>query len=203
MWKLIIRSAKTRDFCATGFFANREIFTEFTIFGNTKQVIQDYDTVFDNSIPFRKNDLLRITYFRTPGRDTRPGRAAADEYNLNVVDCNASVTVARPAVFHLSGVLPAAGGKRERYRVGRGQKLPYVTEIFCFKRIKIGRRWGRAPGVRGYRAGGAARRGPGAPRATFQSTPLPSPFPCRSPAERLESCTTAWLGRTGPAGPAL
>jgi hypothetical protein len=28
---------------------------------NTKQVIQDYDTVFDNSIPFRKNDLLRIT----------------------------------------------------------------------------------------------------------------------------------------------
>ena len=40
--------------------------------------------------------------------------AAADEYNLNVVDCNASVTVARPAVFHLSGVLPAAGGKRER-----------------------------------------------------------------------------------------
>jgi hypothetical protein len=34
------------------------------LFGNTKQVIQDYDTVFDNSIPFRKNDLLRITYFR-------------------------------------------------------------------------------------------------------------------------------------------
>ncbi len=24
--------------------------------GNTKQVIQDYDTVFDNSILFRKND---------------------------------------------------------------------------------------------------------------------------------------------------
>jgi len=37
--------------------------------GNTKQVIQDYDTVFDsdNSIPFRQNDLLRITYFRIPG----------------------------------------------------------------------------------------------------------------------------------------
>ena len=50
-----------------GFFANRAIFTELTIFGNTKQVIQDYDTVFDNSIPFRKNDLLRITYFRIPG----------------------------------------------------------------------------------------------------------------------------------------
>ena len=28
--------------------------------------------------------------------------AAADEYNLNVVDCNASVTVARPAVLNLS-----------------------------------------------------------------------------------------------------
>jgi hypothetical protein len=32
-----------------------------TIFGNSKQVIQDYDTVIDNSILFRKNDLLRIT----------------------------------------------------------------------------------------------------------------------------------------------
>ena len=39
---------------------------KLTIFGNTKQVIQDYDTVFDNSIPLRKNDLLRITYFRIP-----------------------------------------------------------------------------------------------------------------------------------------
>jgi hypothetical protein len=38
--------------------------------------------------------------------------AAADEYNLNVVDCNTSVTVARPAVLNLSqwgsgGVPPA------------------------------------------------------------------------------------------------
>jgi len=40
---------------------------KLTIFENTKQVIQDYDTVFDNSIPLRKNDLLRITYFRIPG----------------------------------------------------------------------------------------------------------------------------------------
>ena len=82
--------------------------------GNTKQVIQDYDTVFDNSIPFRKNDPLRITYFRIPGV---PGLhfvpwhrgswclgaaapvtgAAADEHNLNVVDCNESVTVPRLA----------------------------------------------------------------------------------------------------------
>jgi len=28
--------------------------------------------------------------------------AVTDEYNLNVVDCNASVTVARPAVLNLS-----------------------------------------------------------------------------------------------------
>ena len=28
--------------------------------------------------------------------------AAADEYNLNVVDCNASVTVARPEVLNLN-----------------------------------------------------------------------------------------------------
>ena len=102
------------------------------LFGNTKQVIQDYDTVFDNSIPFRKNDLLRITYFTVtipPGRRPPPREqlcnrscsnkhtlclgtetpapvtgAAADEYNLNVTDrhCNASVTVARPAVLNLS-----------------------------------------------------------------------------------------------------
>jgi hypothetical protein len=90
--------------------------------GNTKQVIQDYDTVFYNSIPFRKNDLLRITYFRIPGL---PGLhfvpwnlgsgclgaaapvtgAAADEYNLNVVDCNVSVTVARRSSISVSGGL--------------------------------------------------------------------------------------------------
>ena len=90
-----------------------------TIFGNTKQVIQDYDTVFDNLIPFRKNDLLRITYFRIPGlpglhfvcwhRGSRclgatalVTGAAADEYNLNVVDCNASVTVARRSSISVS-----------------------------------------------------------------------------------------------------
>ena len=53
-------------FAQPGLFANRVIFTELTIFENTKQVIQDYDTVFDNSIPFRNNDLLRIN-FRIPG----------------------------------------------------------------------------------------------------------------------------------------
>ena len=80
-----------------------------------------YDTVFDNSIPFRKNDLLRITCFRILGV---PGLhfvlwhrgsgclgaspvtgAAADEYNLNVVDCNASVTVARRSSISVSGGL--------------------------------------------------------------------------------------------------
>ena len=60
-----------------GFFANRVIFTTLTIFGNTKQVIQDYDTVFDNSIPFRKNDPLRITYFRIPGVHFVPWHEAA------------------------------------------------------------------------------------------------------------------------------
>jgi hypothetical protein len=84
-----------------------------TIFGNTKQVIQDYDTVFDNSILLHKNDPLRITYFRipvVPGLHFVPWHrgsgclgaaapvtvgAAADEHNLNVVDCDASVTVPR------------------------------------------------------------------------------------------------------------
>jgi hypothetical protein len=95
---------------------------KLTIFGNTKQAIQDYDTVSDNSIPFRKNDLLRITYFRIPGvlglhfvpwhrgsgclgAAAPVTGAAADEYNLNVVDCNASVTVARRSSISVSGGL--------------------------------------------------------------------------------------------------
>jgi hypothetical protein len=92
---------------------------KLTVFGNTKQVIQDYDTVFDNSIPFRKNDPLRITYFRIPGvpglhfvpwhrcsgclcAATPVTGAAADEYNLNVVDCDESVTVARQSQTSIS-----------------------------------------------------------------------------------------------------
>jgi hypothetical protein len=104
--------------CSQFFFANgvnshqkRSQKRKLTIFGNTKQVIQDYDTVFENSIPFRKNDLLQIAFFRIPGVPVRAFAprprvsrdhlgaaapvtgAAADEYNLNVVDCNASVTL--------------------------------------------------------------------------------------------------------------
>ena len=54
---------------------------KLTIFGNTKQVIQDYDTIFDNSIPLRKNDLLRIMYFRiqgVPGLHFVPVRSLCD-----------------------------------------------------------------------------------------------------------------------------
>jgi hypothetical protein len=40
---------------------------KLSIFRNTKQVIQDCDTVFDNSIPFRKNDPLRILECSVPG----------------------------------------------------------------------------------------------------------------------------------------
>ena len=119
-------------FAQPGFFANRVIFTKLTIFGNTKQVIQDYDTVFDNSIPFRKNDPLRITYFRIPGV---PGLhfvpwhrgsgclgaaapvtgAAADEHNLNVVDCDASVTV--PRLSFIQVLKWGSGGYRDPQRV--------------------------------------------------------------------------------------
>ena len=104
---------------------------KLTVSGNTKQVIQDYDTVFDNSIPLRKNDLLRITYFRIPGV---PGLhfvpwhrgsgcigaaapvtgAAADEYNLNVVDCYESVTVARRSSISVSGGLGGTPSRRRR-----------------------------------------------------------------------------------------
>ena len=57
--------------------------------------------------------------------------AAADEYNLNVVDCNASVTVARRSSISVSGGLgvpPAAGGKRKM--VFRG--LPRASWKFFF-----------------------------------------------------------------------
>ena len=116
---------------------------KLTIFENTKQVIQDYDTVFDNSIPLRKNDLLRITYFRIPGV---PGLhfvpwhrgsgclgaaapvtgAAADEHNLNVVDCDASVTVPRLSsipVLWVWGVPqpPEANGVLSYDQIPRGQ----------------------------------------------------------------------------------
>ena len=59
--------------------------------------------------------------------------AAADEYNLNVVDCNASVTVARRSSISVSGGLgvpPAAGGKRKT--VFRG--LPRACWEFYGKR---------------------------------------------------------------------
>ena len=132
-----------KSFPQPGFFANRAIFMKLTIFGNTKQVIQDYDTVFDNSIPFRKNDPLRITYFRIPGVPALGALAghrgsgclgaaapvtgaAADEHNLNVVDCAASVTVPRrrrpsPEVRVTVGVWPPGGypqppGRRQRER---------------------------------------------------------------------------------------
>ncbi len=50
---------------------------KLTIFGNTKQVIQDYDTVFDNSIPFRKNDPLRI--YECSVRACHQGRFARNQ----------------------------------------------------------------------------------------------------------------------------
>ena len=85
---------------------------EVDYFRNHQTSNADYDTVSDcdkvfaseHSIPFRKNDLLRITYFRIPGvlglhfvpwhrgsgclgAAAPVTGAAADEYNLNVVDC--------------------------------------------------------------------------------------------------------------------
>ena len=91
--------------------------------GNTKQVIQDYDTVFDNPIPFRKNDPTDYVFQNTgragpalcalapeaagvPAGTAAPVTgAAADKYTLNVVDCNASVTVARRSSISVSGGL--------------------------------------------------------------------------------------------------
>jgi len=57
---------------------------ELTIFGNTKQVIQDYDTL--HFVPWHRGSGCLGAAAPVTG-------AAADEYNLNVVDCNASVCV--------------------------------------------------------------------------------------------------------------
>jgi hypothetical protein len=56
--------------------------------------------------------------------------SASDEYNLNVVDCNVSVTVAHRSSISVSGGLgvpPAAGGKREIDR----------SSFYCSYRNKI------------------------------------------------------------------
>ncbi len=102
--------------------------------GNTKQVIHwqdNYDTVFDNSIPFRKNDLLRITYFRIPGM---PG--------LHFVCHCRTGTVTPVTVFHLSHgqcrgpagseseSQPEAGGSRSRYRAPSRRRGPAATLDF-------------------------------------------------------------------------
>ena len=102
-----------------GFFANRVISTELTIFGNTKQVIQDYDTVFDNSIPFRKNDPLRILECSVPALPAP--RAKAGLPGTKAVPWHQgrpNITVIRPqkalqleTLLGGLGVPPAAGGK--------------------------------------------------------------------------------------------
>ena len=50
--------------------------------------------------------------------------AAADEHNLNVVDCNASVTVARLSSISVTGGL---GGTPSRRRVLRVTPLPLIS----------------------------------------------------------------------------
>jgi hypothetical protein len=42
--------------------------------------------------------------------------------------------VSRMVILWLYGVLEGP-----QYRVGRGQKLPYVTEIFCFTSFLVGK----------------------------------------------------------------
>jgi hypothetical protein len=95
----------------------KEAKKEVDYFWKHQKRISDYDKVFENSIPFRKKDLLRIKileYRASPGLSTglwhfvpwHRGRrclgaaapvtgAGADEYNPTVVDHNVSVTVAR------------------------------------------------------------------------------------------------------------
>ena len=114
-------------FPATRFFCEQSHFHEIDYFWkhqtSNSRLRDTVFEVFDNSIPFRKNDPLRITYFRIPGvpdlhfvpwhrgsgclgAAAPVTGAAADEYNLNVVDCDASVTVARRSSISVSGGTP-------------------------------------------------------------------------------------------------
>ena len=88
----------TRDFSATRFFWRTEPFTpkktpkrKLTIFENTKQVTQDYDKYLTIRFPSAKMTYygLRISEYRACRACTCALAPAADEYNLNVVDCNA------------------------------------------------------------------------------------------------------------------
>jgi hypothetical protein len=97
---------------------------KLTIFGNTKQVIQDYDTVFDNSILSAK--MTHYGFSSVPCRDCRvcprvsclgtkaglPGTKAVPWHQARQ-----SITVIRPQkdlqleTLFLRGIPPAAGGK--------------------------------------------------------------------------------------------
>ena len=109
---------------------------KLTIFGNTKQVIQDYDTVFDNSIPFRKNDPLRILECSVPGLPGLPtlevewksGTKAVPWHDADVfylflqkqkigAQGRPSITVIRPQkALQLETLLGGLGGTPSRRR---------------------------------------------------------------------------------------
>ena len=164
---------RSRFFCkrshSTPKRSQKRNFRKLTIFGNIKQVIQDYDTVFDNTIPFRKNGL-RISEYRAcractsclgteaAGVSVPPPRSLGrvDEYNLNVVDCNASVTVtvARRSSMSVSGGLrvcqwgvppgPAAGGTAANVPVkdnGFPWPAPVCVFYYCRTYYKAVRVW--------------------------------------------------------------
>jgi hypothetical protein len=90
----------TRDFYAARFFCERSHSHQkrsqkrkWTIFGNTKQVPGVPGLHF---VPWHRGNLCLVAAAPVTG-------AAADEYNLNVVDCNTSVTVARRSSISVSG----------------------------------------------------------------------------------------------------
>ena len=108
----------TRDFFRSQVFLERSHSHQkrsqkrkWTIFGNTKQVPGVPGLHF---VPWHRGNLCLVAAAPVTG-------AAADEYNLNVVDCNTSVTVARRSSISVSeglGVTPAAGGKRKLFLRG-------------------------------------------------------------------------------------
>ena len=114
-------------FAQPGFFANRVIFTKLTIFGNTKQVIQDYDTVFDNSIPFRKNDPLRISEYRACDSDS-----ALQSTTFRLYSSAAAPVTGAAAPIH---PLPRCQGTK--CRPGTPGILKYVIRSRSFLRKRI------------------------------------------------------------------
>ena len=103
---------------------------KLTIFGNTKQVIQDYDTVFDNSIPFRKNDPLRILECSVPGLQA-PRPVCRHQGRPSIIVIRPQKALQLETLLGGLGVPPAAGGKHSPRTSSLSAESHRAARNFC------------------------------------------------------------------------